>query len=117
MPNLKSLEVIKAVQTLGDNEDDRFRTWFDALDFMKREIDKKDFDIALIACGAYGLPLAAYVKSIGKQALHIGGGLQLLFGIRGKRWDDKMEYNKYWVSPMEDDCLKDCKKFEGGCYW
>ncbi len=117
LPTLKSLEVIKAVQTLGDNEDSRFKIWFDALDFMKKEIDKKDFDIALIACGAYGLPLAAHVKSIGKQALHVGGGLQLLFGIRGKRWDDKMEYNKYWVSPMKEDFLKDHKKFEGGCYW
>ena len=117
LPSLKSLEVIKAVQTLGDNEDGRFKTWFDALDFMKKEIDKKDFDIALIACGAYGLPLAAHVKSIGKQALHIGGGLQLLFGIRGKRWDDRMKYNKYWVSPMKEDFLSDYKKFEGGCYW
>ena len=119
LPKIKSLEVIKAVQTLGNNEDCRFETWFDALDYMKKEIDKKDFDIALIGCGAYGLPLAAHVKSIGKQALHIGGGLQLFFGIRGKRWDDfeDVKYNEYWVSPMKEDFLKDSKIFEGGCYW
>ena len=117
LPKLKSLEVIKAVQTLGDTPDERFKTWFDALDYIKMEIDKKDFDVALVACGAYGLPLAAYVKSSGKQALHVGGGLQLLFGIKGKRWNDYGFYNKYWVSPSKEDFLKNYKVFEGGCYW
>jgi len=119
LPKLKSLEVIKAVQTLGDTRDGRFETWFDALDYMKREIDKKNFDVALIGCGAYGLPLAAYVKSIGKQALHVGGGLQLLFGIRGKRWDNdkRIKYNEHWISPMKEDFFENYKKIEGGCYW
>ena len=119
LPKLKSLEVIRAVQTLGDTQDPRFETWFDALEFMKKEINKRNFDIALIGCGAYGLPLAAHVKSIGKQALHVGGWLQLLFGIRGKRWDNdkNIKYNDYWTSPMKEDFLKDYKVFEGGCYW
>ena len=42
----------------------------------------KNFDIALIGCGAYGFPLAAFVKGIGKKAVHIGGPLQLFFGIK-----------------------------------
>jgi len=117
LPKLRSLEVIKSVQTLGDNEDGRFETWFDALNYMKKEIDKKDFDVALIACGAYGLPLAAHVKSLGKQALLVGGGLQLLFGIKGKRWNDAGIYNENWVSMMKEDCLEDSGKLEGGCYW
>jgi hypothetical protein len=119
MPKLKSLEVVKAVQTLADNKDPRFNDWFEALDYMKKEIDKKDFDIALIGCGAYGLPLAAHVKSMGKQALHVGGGVQLFFGIKGARWDDDelTKYNKYWVSPMKEDFMADYKKIEGGCYW
>jgi len=119
LPKFKSLQVIKAVQTLGNIEDKRFETWFDALDFMKKEIDKKDFDIALIGCGAYGMPLAAYVKSIGKQALHVGGGLQLFFGIKGKRWDNDptIKYTKDWVSPFPEDTPKEHKKIEEGCYW
>jgi hypothetical protein len=81
LPELESLEIIKAVQTIAGNRDDRFEDWFEALDYMKREIDslKGKFDIALIGCGAYGLPLAAHVKSVGKQAIHVGGGLQLFF--------------------------------------
>lgn len=43
---------------------------------MESEIDKADFDVALIECGAYGFPLAAYCKSIGKQGIQIGESLQ-----------------------------------------
>jgi len=119
LPKLKKLEVIKAVQTLAGNPDPRFKTWFDALDYMKKEIDKKDFDIAIIGCGAYGLPLAAHIKSKGKQALHLAGGTQLLFGIRGKRWKEsgEVKFNKYWVSPLEEDKIENSKKIEGGAYW
>ena len=50
---------------------------------MKSQMDQTDYDIALIGCGAYGFPLAAHAKRMGKQAIHMGGSLQLLFGIRG----------------------------------
>lgn len=117
LPKFKKLEIIPAVQTIAGNNDPRFKNWFEALDYMKKEIDKKDFDIALIGCGAYGLPLAAYIKSIGKQAIHVGGGLQLFFGIKGKRWDEYKIYNKHWIYPLEEDSPKQNKKIEGGCYW
>lgn len=81
------LQTIKAIQTIGNQGDNRFETWFDALEFMKSEIDKKDYDICLLGCGAYGLPLAAHIKRSGKKAVHLGGSLQLLFGIRGARWE------------------------------
>lgn len=85
---------------------------------MEGEIDKKDFDVALLGCGAYGFPLAAYIKSIGKQAIHVGGPLQLYFGIRGKRWTDMGFYsNKYWTSPSESERPQNLKNVEGGCYW
>lgn len=119
LPKLRKLEVMKAVQTIAGNQDPRFKDWFEALEFMKKEIDKKDFDIALIGCGAYGLPLASYVKSIGKQAIHVGGALQLFFGIKGKRWETlcPIEMNKYWVRPFKEDMPKNLDKVEGGCYW
>ena len=80
---------------------------------------KRDFDIAIIGCGAYGLPLAAYVKSIGKQSIHLAGKTQLLFGIKGKRWHDDplTPYNKYWISPLPEDTPKNDTKIEKGCYW
>lgn len=119
LPKIKSLEVIRAVQTIAGNNDPRFKDWFEALNWMKKEINKKKFDIAIIGCGAYGLPLATHVKSLGKQALHLAGGTQILFGIKGGRWnnDPNVKYTKNWVSPLPEDTPKDFKKIEGGCYW
>ena len=73
--------------------------------------------MALIACGAYGFPLAAHEKRTGRKAIHIGGSLQLLFGIKGKRWDDKGFYNECWVSPSKEERPERFEKVEGGCYW
>lgn len=115
------LKTIKAVQTIAGTRDDRFATWFEALDWMKKEIDKTDFDVALIGCGAYGFPLAAYVKSIGRQAIHLGGATSCLFGIKNKRWE-KSEYNRsffneYWTRASKDETPANAGKVEGGCYW
>ena len=90
---------------------------------MCEEISKRDFDVALIGCGCYGLPLAAHVKSLGKSAVHMGGALQLLFGIRGKRWDaagDWVEqglFNEHWVRPSDEETPQKSSGVEGGCYW
>lgn len=117
------LRCVKAVQTLMGQEDSRFPTWFDALDYMYEEAMKEPFDIALIACGAYGLPLAARLRDAGKQAIHMGGALQLLFGVKGKRWDDfdkiNCYYSEYWQSPLPSDQLNDGNgnNVENGCYW
>ncbi len=114
------LQIIKAVQSIA-GEQTEFSRWIDALNYMKNEIAAKDFDIALIGCGAYGMPLAAYVKSLGKQAIHIGGALQMLFGIKGGRWDvrknDDKVYNEYWIRPSEEEIPKNASSVEGGCYW
>lgn len=120
LPSFSKLETIKAMQSLAGNPIG-FDTWFDALDWMKSEIDKKDFDIALIGCGAYGLPLAAHVKRMGKKAVHMGGILQFLFGIKGKRYVDNPEtaqyINEYFVSPSEAEKPRLADNVEGGCYW
>lgn len=115
------LKTVKAVQTIAGEKDERFATWFDALDHMRNEISKIDFDIAIIGCGAYGMPLALEVKKMGKQAVHMGGATQLLFGIKGARWDNNLGiagmYNEYWIRPGKDEQCKDSSIVEGGCYW
>lgn len=120
LPEFKSLETIKAVQTIAGNRGE-FSDWFEALDSMKHQIDKKDFDIAIIGCGAYGFPLAAHVKRLGKKAIHLGGPTQILFGIKGKRWLEHSNFstiiNNYFVFPDERDKPKNNTKVEGGCYW
>ena len=130
LPTFSSFRVVKAVQSLGGESN--FQTWFEALDYMKKEVEREDFDVCLIGCGAYGFPLAAYVKRMGKQAIHLGGALQLLFGIKGSRWENPnygvkewgIPYgsyssliNEFWVKPLIKDTPKNAKQVEGACYW
>lgn len=120
LPLFKSFETIRAVQTIAGTESE-FKNWFEALNYMKSEMDKKDFDVAIIGCGAYGFPLAAHAKRMGKKAIHLGGPTQMLFGIKGKRWvendDFKAIINKYFVFPDSDDTVKNASEVEDGCYW
>jgi hypothetical protein len=116
LPTFKTFTVLKAVQTLGVS-DNRFNDWFEALEYMKSEIDKVDYDVCLIGCGAYGFNLAAYVKRSGKKAIHLGGSLQLLFGIKGKRWDNSGLYNDFWVRPDKSEFTSNYLNVENGCYW
>lgn len=116
------LKTLKAVQTAGDARDERFNNWFEALQYMCDEVDKIDYDIALLGCGAYGFPLAAHIKRQGKVAVHMGGSLQILFGIKGKRWDELFPnvnrmYNEYWEYPLDSEVPKNHGVVEGGTYW
>lgn len=125
------LMTIKAVQSIG-GECDGFANWFDALEWMEDEIDEIDYDIALIGCGAYGFPLAAHIKRQGKKAFHMGGALQLLFGIKGNRWEDPMYgvrewgipqgfysslMNEHWVKAGAEFRPKNADAVEKACYW
>ena len=99
-----------------------FPDWFAALDSMIDQVSALHFDVAIIGAGAYGLPLAAAVKRRGKQAVHLGGAMQLLFGIRGKRWDRRPEFqqffNEAWVWPDAADRPPRAQEMEGGGdYW
>lgn len=111
------LITLKAVQTLADNKEIPYKDWFEALEVMKQQMKKIDFDVALIGAGAYGFPLGAYVKELGKQSFHVGGMLQLYFGIRGKYYDQFHYHNKYWTRPLEDEKPKGYVKVEAGRYW
>ena len=115
------LITIKAVQTAAGECDNRFSDWFEALNWMYEQTLNFKYDIALIGCGAYGLPLAAKIKNDGKQVIHMGGMLQILFGIKGKRWDNdpvvSKLYNEFWVRPDISECPQGANLVEEGCYW
>ena len=125
LPTFNNIYVIKAVQSLG-GINSSFKDWFEALTYMQAEMDKIEYDICLIGCGAYGFPLAAHAKRRGKKAVHLGGALQLLFGIRGKRWENPnlnenyniaSYMNESWTRPREEEKPHLADNVEGGCYW
>ena len=119
------LITLKAVQSIT-GIDTEFSDWFEALNYMKNQIDQIDYDICLIGAGAYGFNLAAHVKRQGKKSVHLGGSLQLLFGIKGARWENpdyNSQYNyinlmnEYWVKPLPEETPTKSKEVEGACYW
>jgi len=123
LPEFASLQTIRSVQTSAGGQDPRFSDWFEAYGYLCGEISKVEFDVVLIGCGSYNLPLASYIKRLGKKAVVMGGSVQLLFGIRGQRWDsagDWIEqglYNEHWVRPSDEETPQKSSGVEGGCYW
>lgn len=114
------LKVLRAVQTIAGEKDDRFADWEEALEYMYQQAMAMDFDVAIIGCGAYGMPLGAKLKEAGKIAIHLGGATQLLFGIKGARWDNhplSRLYNEHWVRPLAAETPQAAKKVENACYW
>lgn len=114
------LRVVKAVQTIAGQKDERFSDWGQALDHMYEQCMAEDFDVAIVGCGAYGMPLAAKLKRAGKVAIHLGGATQVLFGIKGGRWDNNLIsqlYNDSWVRAAINETPINAKTVEKGCYW
>jgi hypothetical protein len=95
--------------------------WFAALDAMREQMAAKRFDVAIIGAGAWSLPLVVHAKSLGAWAIHLGGAVQLLFGINGDRWEKNSRIaalaNEAWTRPSADETPSGVKKIEGGCYW
>lgn len=120
LPEFAAVSYIKAVQSNAGGKT-KFRSWLEALAYMEEMCSNCEFDIAIIGAGAYGLPLAAYIKSMGRQAIQMSGATQILFGIKGKRWDEHPVISKYyndaWVRPLQSETPPEISKVEGGSYW
>jgi hypothetical protein len=120
LPTFRSFTTIRAVQTIAGNKS-QYTDWFHALTAMKVAMDGTEYDVAIIGCGAYGFPLAAHAKRRGKLAVHLGGATQILFGIRGNRWDADPRisrlYNEWWVRPGPEDRVTGADSVENACYW
>jgi hypothetical protein len=95
--------------------------WLKALEKMKNEMDGMDYDVVLVGAGAFSLPLAVHAKEQGKVGIHLGGSLQILFGIVGKRWKEIKDFKRFikpsWRSPSPQETPNKCTLIEGGCYW
>jgi hypothetical protein len=115
------LITLKAVQSIAGNKPAEFDDWFQALDWMKAEIEKRVFDIAIIGCGAYGFPLAAHIKSIGKKAIHLGGAVANLYGIRSNAVERNKRLfpliNDLWVRPQPEETPIGIEMVENSRYW
>jgi len=94
------------------------------LEEMKNEIAKVNFDFATVGAGGYSLILLDFIKNQGKPCVHLGGSNQILFGIRGKRWDNNEKFvnsNWYgtenWIRPFSHEVPPNAHLVENACYW
>ena len=57
----------------------------------------------------------------GLTLLDLGGATQILFGIRGRRWDDhriiSKLYNEHWTRPKPTETPRHFDRVENGAYW
>jgi len=113
----------KSFQTHGNHY--VHNNWLETFTVMCNDIEKLEFDIALLGCGGYGLPLCNFIKTkMNKSSIYIGGGLQLLFGVMGHRWINRddwkkiiKENNSNFVFPSENEKLDNKNTIENSAYW
>tara|TARA_Y100000389_G_scaffold205036_1_gene262272 strand:+ start:9127 stop:10023 length:897 start_codon:yes stop_codon:yes gene_type:complete len=110
------------------------RNWMETFNKMITDINKLEFDIALISCGGYGSLFCDYIHNyMNKSSIYVGGCLQILFGVTSKRYINEKWCEKYLnknglIRPSKDEQIQ-AKPFnklhganhnneiENGCYW
>ncbi|MGA2233768.1 MAG: hypothetical protein ABSH22_22915 [Tepidisphaeraceae bacterium] len=115
------LRVVRCQQIAGLLSEKEYPDWFTGLASLKEQMAAKPFDVALIGAGAWSIPLATHAKSLGAFGIHLGGGLQLMFGIMGRRWESNPQINALktdaWTRPSDDERPQKMLLTENGCYW
>jgi hypothetical protein len=95
--------------------------WWEVYERIGKILSEANYDIALLGCGGLGLPFASLAKNAGRVAIHLGGHLQLLFGIYGQRHLDqpwhRQNINENWVRPETIEVPECAPRVEGGGYW
>lgn len=114
------LSVIKPPISLG-SEYGKGEPWKTSFQELVETVLQADFEVAIIGAGGFGAPLAHAVSAAGRKAIHTAGATQLMFGIRGKRWDRDSQlarvFDSTWVRPIEDDLSPEIKALDGtGAY-
>ena len=116
------LEVVRSPYGFSKTD---FPDWLAMLRWLEQQVKavhrRAPFDIALIGCGAAGLPLASFVKQLGAIGIHTGGATQLFFGIRGERWDKMPAFQRFfngaWVRPRPEETPQEAGQVDQGGYW
>ena len=103
----------------------KYETAFDLYRDVISEVERRDFDIALIGAGGLAIPIASHIKNIAKIGIDIGGHLQIVFGVIGQKWRNIPRwqndyYNEWWIDmpasykPEEDACFEHGRP---GAFW
>ena len=95
-------------------------SWKEAVDWVVGEVMSTGARVVIIGCGGLGMLIGAELKRRGKICIVMGGAVQVLFGIKGRRWEGheiQAFWNSEWVWPGIDETPGAAEEVEGGCYW
>lgn len=117
-----SVEALELPYGFVRETQEKYSTAVDLLRDITREIDNRDFDVALIAAAGLAIPIASHVKNLGKIGIDLGGHLQILFGVLGKRWRERQDwqeqyFNDYWIDMPAKYKPKQTDVCDAGAYW
>jgi hypothetical protein len=97
------------------------KSWSHAVEYAVSEVIDQGARFALIGCGGLSMPIAKALKDRGVIAIVLGGAIQVLFGIKGRRWENHEIISKFWndswTYPSKDEIPQNAHVIEGGCYW
>ena len=96
-------------------------SWSDSVDYVVKEVLLTGARTVIIGCGGLGMIIGARLKAAGKICIVLGGATQVLFGIKGRRWETHSVISKLWgtdwVWPAKDETPGGASEVERGCYW
>ncbi len=80
------------------------------------------FDAALVSAAGLNIPIVSHIKRIGKVGIALGGHLQVVFGVLGKRWKERPEWMENYVTdswlPMAEEYKPEVSDVaDQGAYW
>jgi len=100
-------------------------SWYLEVESLKYRInqtfyDNGGFDVMLIGAGSLAVPAGSFVsKNLNKTVFIMAGAIQLLFGIKGTRWENRGQYrdyfwNEHWTYPP---IVQGSENMEGSAYF
>jgi hypothetical protein len=80
--------------------------WFATSAALQQKIRQTEFDVALLGCGSYAMPLGVFIEqTMRRKSVFVGGVLQLFFGLLGRRYLNPYFLDQinaeYFIRPLE----------------
>ena len=120
--NPKKIDAFEIPYGFDEETQKEYTTAINLFRFITSEIETRDFDIAMIGAGGLAIPIASFIKSIGKIGIDLGGHLQIIFGVLGERYRIRETWQKYyfndcWVDMPKKYLPKQLDVCDRGAYW